>query len=330
VTETAAALPEPAPAKGGDVLEVKDLKKTFVLGFFRKKVEAVRGVSFSVHRGEIFGVLGPNGAGKTTSIKAVLRLIFPSSGTIRLFGRTDPGPAEMVKVGYMPENPYVYQYLKAEEFLDLCGRLAGMDAATRKKRIAEMIAKVGLAHAVDRPIGNFSKGMTQRIGLAQALLHDPELIILDEPMSGLDPIGRKEVRDLILAERAAGKTIVFTSHILSDVEMLCDRVAIMHRGVVTAYGALFELLKPEVRRTEIELAGGDDGLAPALSALPGTTLERAEGLLRVRVEGEAGGTKVLELALAHGARVAQLHEQRETLEDLFLRDALKGGDKEKA
>jgi ABC-2 type transport system ATP-binding protein len=327
VTELAeTAAPATDTTARAPVLEVSELKKTFVLGFFRKKVEAVRGVSFAVRPGEIFGVLGPNGAGKTTTIKSVLRLIFPTSGSIRLFGKTDPGPADMARVGYVPENPYVYQYLRAGEFLDLCGRLSGMDAPTRKRRTEEMITKVGLAHATDRPIGNFSKGMTQRIGIAQALLHDPELIILDEPMSGLDPIGRKEIRDLILAERARGKTIVFTSHILSDVEMLCNRVAIMHRGLVTAYGALSELLKPEVRRTELELAGGEEGLEAALAALAGTTVERAggEGHLRVRVEGEGGGSKVLELALARGARVVQLHEQRETLEDLFLRDALKG------
>jgi ABC-2 type transport system ATP-binding protein len=314
----------PTRSKAEAVLEVKGLTKTFVLGLFRKKVEAVRGVDFAVEKGEIFGILGPNGAGKTTTIKAVLGLIFPTSGSVRLFGKESPGPDEMRRLGYLPENPYVYQYLKAHEFLDLCGRLCGMDQKTRKRRADEMIAKVGLTHAVDRPIGRFSKGMTQRIGLAQALLHDPELIILDEPMSGLDPIGRKEVRDLILEERAQGKTVVFTSHILSDVEMLCDRVAIVAQGKVTAYGALSELLRPEVRRTELELENASDALNGELASIPGcTTVRRAERLL-VRVEGETGAAPVLRLALAHEARVVQVHEQRETLEDLFLRDALKG------
>jgi ABC-2 type transport system ATP-binding protein len=322
-TRTATA---PAPTGAAPLVRIDGLEKTFTIGFLRKKVEAVRGVSFEVRPGEIFGVLGPNGAGKTTTIKMLLGLIFPTKGTLSLFGEARPSPEVMKRLGYLPENPYVYQYLKPHEFLDLCGRLCGIPASERKKKSDAILERVGLAHAVDRPIGRFSKGMTQRIGLAQALLHDPELLILDEPMSGLDPIGRKEIRDLILAERARGKTIVFTSHILSDVEMLCNRVAIMHRGLVTAYGALSELLKPEVRRTELELAGGEEGLEAALAALAGTTVERAggEGHLRVRVEGEGGGSKVLELALARGARVVQLHEQRETLEDLFLRDALKG------
>jgi ABC-2 type transport system ATP-binding protein len=323
---------ETAPARP-PVLSVRGLHKTFVLGFFRKRVEAVRGVDFEVHQGEIFGILGPNGAGKTTTIKMLLGLIFPTSGKLELFGKESPGPSEMVRLGYLPENPYVYQYLKAHEFLDLCGRLCGMDAAKRKARAEELIDRVGLRHAIDRPIGRFSKGMTQRIGLAQALLHDPELIILDEPMSGLDPIGRKEVRDLILEERQRGKTILFTSHILSDVEMLCDRVVILHQGKVTAYGALSTLLRPEVRRTELELERASDALKAALDAISGCTTERAPGLSRLRVviEGDGGAQAALKLALEHEARVVQLHEQRETLEDLFLRDALKatGGQRPK-
>jgi ABC-2 type transport system ATP-binding protein len=313
-------------SEAAPVVEVKALHKTFQVGFFRKRVEAVRGVAFDVQKGEIFGVLGPNGAGKTTTIKILLGLVFPTSGTLRIFGHERPGPEAMRRVGYLPENPYVYQYLRAHEFLDLCGRLCGMKAADRKRRTDEMIAKVGLAHATDRPIGKFSKGMTQRIGLAQALLHDPELLILDEPMSGLDPIGRKEVRDLIVEEKARGKTILFTSHILSDVEKLCDRVAIVHRGQVTAYGALDALLKPEVRRTELELEGVDAALEAELEALGGKVLRvRGEGAARslaLVVEGETARA-VVERAIAAGARLTALAEQRETLEDLFLRDALK-------
>ena len=171
------------------VLEVDGLRKVFHIGFFRKRVEAVKGTSFNVKRGEIFGLLGPNGAGKTTTIKAILRLIFPTEGEIRIFGRSADDREAAKRIGYMPENPYVYQYLKPLEFLDLCGRLVGIPKADRRIRSEEMIDKVGLREAMDRPIGKFSKGMMQRIGLAQALLHDPELLVLDEPMSGLDPIG---------------------------------------------------------------------------------------------------------------------------------------------
>ncbi len=173
------------------VLEVKGLWKVFHIGFFRKRVEAVRGTSFTVKKGEIFGLLGPNGAGKTTTIKAILRLIFPTKGEIRIFGRSGDDREVAKRIGYMPENPYVYQYLKPFEFLDLCGRLVGLPKNDRRIRSEEMIDRVGLRDATDRPIGKFSKGMMQRIGLAQALLHDPELLVLYEPISVLDPIGRK-------------------------------------------------------------------------------------------------------------------------------------------
>ncbi len=307
------------------ILTVRELEKTFRIGFLRKRVDAVRGVSFEVRPGEIFGVLGPNGAGKTTTIKMLLGLIFPTKGSISIFGEARPTPQVMGRLGYLPENPYVYQYLKPHEFLDLCARLCGIPAGERKKKADAILERVGLTHAIDRPIGRFSKGMTQRIGLAQALLHDPEVLVLDEPMSGLDPIGRKQVRDLIVEERKRGKTILFTSHILSDVELLCDRVAIFHRGKVTAYGALSELLRPEVRRTEVELEGATPALEESLRAL-GATLTREEGRgsaarLRVTMPGDEGARRVLELALGEEARIVEVHEQRETLEDLFLRDS---------
>jgi ABC-2 type transport system ATP-binding protein len=304
------------------ILRVEDLHKTFRIGFFRKKVEAVRGVSFEVRPGEIFGLLGPNGAGKTTTIKMVLRLIFPMRGTIELFGEKSPGPAAMARVGYMPENPYVYQYLKPLEFLDLCGRLTGMDAKKRATRSRELVERVGLSHAVDRPIGKFSKGMTQRIGLAQALLHEPELLILDEPMSGLDPIGRKEVRDLIVEQRAKGKTILFTSHILSDVELLCDRVGIVQRGRMSHYGELRELLRAETRRTELELTGVPAELRTRIGSMADAVTE-AEGLTHVVVSGEEVAQDVLRVALEGGARVVAVTPGRETLESLFVRDALR-------
>ncbi len=307
-------------SSGGSVLKVEGLRKTFRLGFFRKRVEAVRSVSFEVKKGETFGLLGPNGAGKTTSIKAILRLIMPDAGQITLFGAPLSLDARR-RIGYLPENPYVYQYLRAHEFLDLCGRLMGMSRAERKKRADAMIEQVGLAHAVDRPIGRFSKGMMQRMGLAQALLHDPELLILDEPMSGLDPVGRKQVRDIILAERRAGKTLIFTSHVLSDVEMLCDRIAIVHKGEVVARGTLDELLKREVRRVTIQLAGVSAELKANLAAR-GLALRDHEGLLYVTIEGDQGVNPLLSEALAQGATVVEVEPERETLEDLFVRKAV--------
>lgn len=306
------------------VLAVQDIHKTFKLGFFRKRVEAVRGVSFEVKKGETFGVLGPNGAGKTTTIKSILRLIRPDVGTISVFG----GPLQresMGRIGYMPENPYVYQYLRAPEFLDLCGRLVGMSRREREQKTTEMIELVGLSHAVDRPIGRFSKGMTQRMGLAQALMHDPELLILDEPMSGLDPIGRKQVRDIILAQRERGKTLIFTSHVLSDVEMLCDRIAIINKGRVVARGTLDELLKRDVRRVRIQLVGAPEVFRESLIAR-GLSVRETEQALHVTVEGDGGVTPLLHEAMQAGAQVVEVEQERETLEELFVRNAVASGD----
>jgi ABC-2 type transport system ATP-binding protein len=302
------------------VLEVKGLRKTFHIGFFRKRVDAVQGTSFSVRRGEIFGLLGPNGAGKTTTIKSILRLIFPTEGEIRIFGRSADDREAAKRVGYMPENPYIYQYLKPIEFLDLCGRLVGMPKDERRARSEEMIDKVGLRHAADRPIGKFSKGMMQRIGLAQALLHDPELLVLDEPMSGLDPIGRKEVRDLLLEQRARGKTLLFTSHILSDVELLCDRVVIMQQGKITSEGQVHDLLESAGRRVEIRLSGASQKLKDALGSR-GMIVDDGAGHLTLRVDGQKAVDEILRISSAAGARLDALVPERQSLENLFLKDA---------
>ena len=302
------------------VLAVEELYKTFKVGFFRKRIDAVRGVSFAVQQGETFGLLGPNGAGKTTSLKSILRLIRPDRGSIALFGK--PLSIEsMRRLGYMPENPYVYQYLRAPEFLDLCGRLLGLDARSRTKRTEEMLALVGLSHATDRPIGRFSKGMMQRVGLAQALLHDPELLILDEPMSGLDPIGRKQVRDIIVAERKRGKTLIFTSHVLSDVEMLCDRIAIVHRGQVVARGTLDELLRRDVRRVRVLLEEVTPALKQRLVAR-GLDVREQASAVAVVIEGGASVNPLLAEAMQEGASVIEVEPERETLEDLFVRKAM--------
>jgi ABC-2 type transport system ATP-binding protein len=302
------------------VLEVEGLRKVFHIGFFRKRVEAVTGTSFKVKRGEIFGLLGPNGAGKTTTIKAILRLIFPTEGEIRIFGRSADDREAAKRVGYMPENPYVYQYLKPLEFLDLCGRLVGIPKTDRRARSEEMIDKVGLRHAMDRPIGKFSKGMMQRIGLAQAPLHDPELLILDEPMSGLDPIGRKEVRDLLLEQRERGKTLLFTSHILSDVELLCDRVVIMQQGEITSEGQVHDLLETAGRQVEIRLSSASQALKDSLSSR-GTILDGGAGHLTLRVEGQKAVDEVIRISNASGARLDALIPERQTLEKLFLKNA---------
>jgi ABC-2 type transport system ATP-binding protein len=303
------------------ILQVDDLHKTFRVGFFRKAIEAVRGVSFEVKRGEIFGFIGPNGAGKTTSIKMILQLIYPDRGSARIFGRPTGDPETRKRLGYLPENPYIYTYLRPLEFLDLCGRLTGLDARARAKRSRELLERLALAHAADRPIGRFSKGMMQRLGICQALLHEPEFLILDEPLSGLDPIGRKDIRDILLEQRSLGRTLLFTSHVLSDVEMLCERVALVQRGKIVAYGRIDELLKPAVRRVEIELANVSGELRAQLES-SATELRDLQHCWSVVVEGDARVPEILGHALRQGAQVLAVTPHRERLEDLYLRKAL--------
>ncbi|MEY4578908.1 MAG: hypothetical protein RL701_3611 [Pseudomonadota bacterium] len=304
------------------VLEVGELHKTFFVGFLRKRIDAVRGVSFDVKRGEIFGFIGPNGAGKTTSIKMILQLIFPTRGQVKLFGRASIDPSARKRLGYLPENPYIYSYLKPLEFLDLCGQLTGLSARERRQRSEALVHRLGIAHALDRPIGRFSKGMTQRLGFCQALLHEPELLILDEPFSGLDPIGRKDMRDLMLEQKALGRTILLTSHVLSDVEVLSERVAIVRQGRIVAYGAIDDLLRPEVRRVDVELADVSPELRESLERAAQSVQKLDEQVTLAMVEGDEGLPPLLKLALAGGARVLAVTPHRETLEDLFVRKAV--------
>ncbi|MFT3775654.1 MAG: ABC transporter ATP-binding protein [Minicystis sp.] len=312
-----------APAKkDSDVLiDVRDLKKTFRIGFFGRRVEAVKGVSFDVRRGEIFGFLGPNGAGKTTTIKMLTGLIEPTAGEAYLFGQRVPSPEARKNIGFLPENPYVYPYLTPREFVELSGQLSGMRGSALEKRATAVLDQVNILYAADRQVRRLSKGMLQRTGLAAALVSDPEMLILDEPMSGLDPVGRKEVRDLIFAERDRGRTIFFSTHILADVEAMCDRVAILREGKVVVSGALRQLLRGEVLATEITLAGADDALSAKLEA-DGLTVKRRPDVVVVSCEGEAKVSDVLQAALAAGAQVVEVSRRRETLEDLFMRRAL--------
>ena len=212
-------------------VEINNLTKDYEVGFFRKrKVRALDDLSLSVDGGQIFGFLGANGAGKTTTLKLLMRLIFPTSGSARILNR-DIGDVRMhERIGYLPENPYFYDYLTAREFLEYCAQIFGSPSAERKRRAADLLARVKLdERSWDKQLRKFSKGMLQRVGLAQSLVNDPEIVFLDEPMSGLDPVGRREVRDLIASLREDGKTVFMCSHILSDIEVLCDQVAILKR-----------------------------------------------------------------------------------------------------
>ncbi len=307
--------------RGDVVLSVEKLGKTFRKPFTGKKVEAVRGVSFEVHRGDIFGFLGPNGAGKTTTIKMLTGLIAPTSGRATLLGEPVPSPESMGRVGFLPENPYVYPYLSPREFVSMCGRLNGLRGSALTRTVEAVIERVGIGYAIDRPVRAMSKGMLQRTGLAAALVHEPDLLILDEPMSGLDPVGRKEVRDLIVEEASSGRTVFFSSHILTDVEMLCDRVCILRRGEVVASGAIKDLVDGGARRSEITLADVPDELAASISEAAGQANKMGDRLV-FDVQGDDAVRSLLERALAGGARVESVTPKRETLEDIFVRKAL--------
>jgi ABC-2 type transport system ATP-binding protein len=303
------------------VLRITALVKTFNKPFTGRLVQALRGISLEVRRGEIFGFLGPNGAGKTTTIKMLMGFIAPTAGTMEILGVRAPAPEVMARVGFLPENPYVYPYLSPREFVTMCGRLSGLHGSPLHARVVHVLQRVGIAYAMDRSVRALSKGMLQRVGLAAALVHDPELLVLDEPMSGLDPVGRKEVRDLIVEEKHGGRTVFFSSHILSDVEMLCDRVCILRQGEVVVSGSLRELLGVSKRRTEVTIGGASDALREALAPLAHET--RAVGdLLVMEVDGDAQVRAVVERAFAEGARLESVAAKRETLEDLFVRRAL--------
>ncbi len=299
-------------------IDVVDLKKTYRTPFTRRKVEALRGVTFQVERGHIFGFVGPNGAGKTTAIRTLMGLIRPTSGSATILGQKIPSRAARFKVGFLPESPYFYDYLTVSELLDLAGRLFGVPAALRKKRADELIERVGLDRARSQSLKKYSKGMLQRAGLAQALMNDPELVVLDEPMSGLDPIGRKEVRELILSLRDAGKTVFFSTHILSDVEAMTDRVAIIARGQLQDQGKPSQLVQQTILGTDVMIRIAEDADVAALTEA-GERVRRRDDELSLTLPADADVDAWIAKAHAAGGKIVQITPRHETLEDLFLR-----------
>ena len=303
------------------LIKAEHLGKVFRQGFWMRRVEAVRDVSFEVRAGHIYGFLGPNGAGKTTTIKMLTGLIAQTTGTATVFGEPIGTARAMRRVGFLPENPYVYPYLTPREFVEMCGRLSGVSRKHLPRRAEEVLAQAGVLYAADRPVRRLSKGMLQRTGLAAALVADPELLILDEPMSGLDPVGRKEVRDLILKERDQGRTIFFSTHILSDVEMMCDHVTILRKGSVVVSGAMATLLRRDVKRTDVTVD------APAESFVrycreAGFATRTSGTRLSVEVVGEEEVRKLVKRIVDEGVTLVEVVARTESLEDLFLREAI--------
>lgn len=237
-------------------IEILGLEKTYSVGFWRKRPKcALRPLHLTVEEGEIFGFLGPNGAGKTTTLKMLMGLVFPTGGSARILGMDVNDPRVKAQIGFLPEQPYFYDYLTARELLNYYGQLSGMSSADRRAKIEAVLTKVGLPDAGDLQLRKFSKGMLQRVGIAQAILHDPKVVFLDEPMSGLDPMGRREVRDLIEELKKEGKTVFFSTHILSDAEALCDRVAIIHLGELRGVGVVADLTSSVKERVELVWSG---------------------------------------------------------------------------
>ena len=302
-------------------LLTRGLSKSYRVGHIRQSLRpALVDLDLEVRRGEVLGYVGPNGSGKTTTLKLLTGLLRPDAGEVRVFGMPLESRAWRHRVGYLPEHPYLYDYLTPAEYLDYAGRLFGLSAAARREKRRELLALVGLERSADLPMRRFSKGMLQRVGLAQALVNDPELLLLDEPMSGLDPLGRRLVRNLILELRRAGKTVLFSTHILSDAETLCDRVAVLRAGRLVRVGALGEMLHAGAAQMEV------------LVAVPAAGLREIGGEIRREGLGDRARLEIEEKDLARviaaidsaGGRVLSVQPLRESLEEYFFREM--GGD----
>ncbi|MBN1503436.1 MAG: ABC transporter ATP-binding protein [Candidatus Eisenbacteria bacterium] len=301
------------------VVRAVNLGKVFTSSFTARKKWAVRGLNLEVFEKEVFGFLGPNGAGKTTTIKLLLGLLRPTYGSIEIFGTGPASPASRAQVGFLPENPSFYDYLKLGEFLRLCASLSGLRRRREvERRVAESLFVSGLIDHEDVQMRKFSKGMLQRAGLAQALVNNPRLLILDEPMSGLDPIGRKEFRDSIVRARENGMTVFFSSHIIADVELLCDRVGIINNGVLEKSGPIGELVQQEVR--SVEIVARDVAEQAAVQLEPFVEERRTVGdAVVLRLRDELATTLVLGTLASSGARILSVTPHKETLESVFVR-----------
>jgi ABC-2 type transport system ATP-binding protein len=300
------------------VIHVEGLCKDYRVGFWGRRVTVLRDLTLEVRAGETYGYLGPNGAGKSTTIKLLLGLIQFTAGSGQVLGCPLGNPISRQQIGFLPENPSFYEYLTGEEFLTYCGRLLGMPRGRLRDQVPALLDEVGLSRAARQQIRKFSKGMVQRLGLAQALLGDPNLLILDEPMSGLDPIGRKEVRDLLLRQRAAGRTVFFSTHILPDVEMICDRVGILVGGRLVKSGPIHELLGEELESIEITVASVPPAVLSEVERLALSPALVQKGRVMFRLRGETELETALAILVRAKSRVLSVVPQRRSLEEIFL------------
>ncbi len=303
-----------------DAIVIEGLTKTFRANWpGQPPAQVLNELSLSVKQGEIFGFLGPNGAGKTTTIKVLLGLITPSGGKAEVLGRPAGDVQARRRIGFLPEGPYFYDYLTAEEFLHFYGHLSGLLRVELGNRVTQLLELLGLTDARHRQLRKFSKGMLQRVGLAQALIHDPDLVILDEPMSGLDPIGRKQVRDVILGLRDKGKTVFFSSHILPDVEMICDRVGIVMKGKILATGRVEEIVNPgHTQSVEVVCEGVNAEEMPTITAVATRVIQQGRHSL-IMLPGLTHLEQTLGEIRSHGGTLVSVTPQKGSLEDLFLK-----------
>jgi ABC-2 type transport system ATP-binding protein len=303
-----------------NIIEIENLTKDYEVGFWKKnKVRALDSLTLNVERGQIFGFLGGNGAGKTTTIKILMSLIFPTEGTAKILGSPISDVKMHSKIGYCPENPYFYDYLSARELMMYFGELFGMDKGESKRKTEELLTKVGLDEKDwSKQLRKFSKGMLQRVGLAQSLINSPEIVFMDEPMSGLDPIGRREIRELIAELRENGTTIFMSTHILSDIEALCDRVAIMRKGKLSATGKLDELLAAESQQFEITVKGISSEIIAAKFANLDFNIKPNGANIYVDDENEV--EKILAAVRESGGKLVSVQPVKQSLEELFVKE----------
>jgi ABC-2 type transport system ATP-binding protein len=296
-------------------IEIQDLAKTYLVGFWRKRPKvALRPLNLTVQEGEVFGFLGPNGAGKTTTLKLLMGLVSPTSGTARILGMELGNPRVHAQIGFLPEQPYFYDHLTGRELLTYYAQLSGIRGKERSSRVNAMLTRMGLEGSADVQLRKFSKGMLQRVGLAQAVLHDPKVVFLDEPMSGLDPMGRRDVRELIQELRSEGKTVFFSTHILSDAEALCDRVAVIHQGELTGAGAVADLTSRSKGTVEIVFC------APKVPAAlqPICAETRVSGEMVNAVISQEQQETVLDILRRERIRLISLTQVRASLEEFYV------------
>jgi ABC-2 type transport system ATP-binding protein len=298
------------------VIQADGLRKVYRSRFGTRRVTALDGIDLSVGPGEVFGLLGPNGAGKTTAVKILLGLTQPTEGSARLFGIPAADPESRRRVGYLPEGHRFPGYLTARQTLSIFGRMSGMERTALKTRIPELLARVHLSEWADVKVKRFSKGMTQRLGLAAALVHDPEVLLLDEPTDGVDPVGRREIRDLLRGEAERGRAILLNSHLLSEIELTCDRVAVLRRGKVAAEGRIADLTA-QGSRYKMTASPVDEALLAAFRE-SGASVERVNGHLVVGTRDVAHLNALVDALRARGGMLSELAPVRSTLEDVFV------------